>query len=348
MIYQRLSIALEHGGLPAEGRILVLRPTLECDLAAVPKDRALLVQGFRPDHDMLSSQGFTVAPDLTDDSAFAAAVIFVPRARKEAMGLIALAAARVAPGGAIWVDGQKTDGVEAVLRDLKARVCLSDAFSKSHGKCTMFIAPGPTVLSDWLAKPTSPALGFTAHPGCFSADAVDAGSALLAEHIPTDIKGRVADLGAGWGWLSAEVLRRAPKISEIHVIEAEHAALTSARDNIRDPRAQFHWADATTITGLPRIETVVMNPPFHRGRAGDPGLGVAFIRKAAQILPPNGTLWMVANRHLPYEPALRTVFGDVAEIAGTSAFKIFRAARPVRAIPGTSPDRPQSPGRRGG
>ena len=42
--------------------------------------------------------------------------------------------------------------------------------------------------------------------GIFSADHIDPGSALLAEHLPKNLRGRVADLGAGWGFLSRAAL----------------------------------------------------------------------------------------------------------------------------------------------
>ncbi|MDT9081655.1 methyltransferase, partial [Escherichia coli] len=80
-----------------------------------------------------------------------------------------------------------------------------------------------------------------------------------------------------------------------------------------DPRARFTWADATQGRPGP-FDAVVMNPPFHNGRAADPALGLAFIRAAAHALTPSGTLWMVANRHLPYEAALREAFREVEEV----------------------------------
>ena len=49
---------------------------------------------------------------------------------------------------------------------------------------------------------------------------------------------------------------------------------------------------------------MIMNPPFHQGRAAEPDLGAAFIAAAARILKPHGRLMMVANRQLPYEAAL--------------------------------------------
>jgi 16S rRNA (guanine1207-N2)-methyltransferase len=52
----------------------------------------------------------------------------------------------------------------------------------------------------------------------------------------------------------------------------------------------------------------VTNPPFHVVRAADPGLGRAFVEAARGMLGPRGDLWLVANRHLPYEGALRAAF----------------------------------------
>lgn len=349
MIHRRFSLAVGDDGLPASGRIVVFRPTAVADLDAVPAERSLLVQGFRPDHDALAAQGFAVAPECAPEGAgeFAAGVVFVARSRDETRALIAAASAAVAIGGAIWIDGQKTDGIDAVLREARARVAVSAPYAKSHGKCAAFVNPGPGAFGDWVARPTMPTPGFAALPGCFSADGIDPGSAALAAALPAKIKGRVADLGAGWGWLAAQALTH-PGVTGVHLVEAEWAALQSARANLADERAQFHWADATTVTGLPRLDTVVMNPPFHRGRTGDPALGAAFIQAAARLLAPSGVLWMVANRHLPYEPTLQAKFGEVTEVAGTGAFKVFRAARPLTRLRDTAPGTVRSPRRPGG
>ena len=92
-----------------------------------------------------------------------------------------------------------------------------------------------------------------------------------------------------------------------------------------DPRARFHWADACNFRLPEPVNGVIMNPPFHQGRAADPGLGAAFIRSAAGMLTGAGRLWMVANRHLPYEAELSRHFADVTEIGGDTRFKILSA-----------------------
>ena len=330
MSHPRLSLALEAPeALPPEGRIVVFRPTAETDLSDLPKDRLQLVQGFCPDHAALAARGYAVAPRAEAD--FAAAVVFVPRAKAEARALLAEACDRVAPGGPIWVDGLKTDGIDSLLKDLRALLPISDPIAKAHGKIFSFVAT-PGALTAWAAKPMQPAPGFTTLPGVFSADGIDRGSALLASCLPETLPARVVDIGAGWGWLSAQVLAR-KGVEQIDLVEAEHAALECSKMNLSDPRARFHWADAIKVKFENRPLAAVMNPPFHTTRAADPALGAAFIRAAAGMLSLSGTLWMVANRHLPYEAVLRACFHEVAEITPPSgrdgAFRIFRAERPV-------------------
>lgn len=322
----RLSLALdETGGLPAAGRILVLRPGQEADLAALPRDRTVIATGFKPDHDAWAARGWQVA--LRAEGSFAAAVLFVPRAKALARAMVAEATALVEPGGPVWVDGQKHDGVDPLYRDCRARVQPVAALSKAHGR--VFCLPAdPATFADWAAHDAAPLPSFVTRPGVFSADGVDPGSALLAAHLPADLKGKGADLGAGWGWLAAQVLQR-PGVSELHLVEAEALALDCARRNVTDPRAILHWADATHFHPGKAMDFVVMNPPFHQGRAADPSLGAAFIRAAAAMLQPAGRLFLVANRGLPYEEVLRATFAHGQELAMSGGFRIWSASRPL-------------------
>jgi 16S rRNA (guanine1207-N2)-methyltransferase len=119
-------------------------------------------------------------------------------------------------------------------------------------------------------------------------------------------------------------------VEELHLVEASHTALECAKSNVQDKRAQFHWADARGWKAPGPLDGVVMNPPFHTGRAAEPALGQAFIATAARLLTPSGKLWLVANRHLPYETVLAEKFAKVEELAGDNRFKVLLAERPRR------------------
>ena len=319
----RLSLALETGALtlPSSGWIAVYRPRIGDDLSALPEGRVVVLTGFKPDHDH-----FAVRYQVTPAAPYAAAIVCLPRSRDAARALIARAAAEVAPGGWIAVDGQKTDGIDTALKDLRGRVELSESLSKAHGKLASFAAGAD--LSDWLAKPAT-VEGFQTLPGVFSADGPDRGSLLLAAALPAKLGGKVADLGAGWGVLAAEILKR-PGVKKLDLVEAEADALDCAKVNITDPRARFHWADATTWRPETLLDAVVTNPPFHTGRAADPTLGAAFIRAARRMLAPDGSLWLVANRHLPYDAVLADCFLEFKDVAGDGAFRVIHAIKPRR------------------
>jgi 16S rRNA (guanine1207-N2)-methyltransferase len=330
----RLTLALDSGAitLPPEGPITVFGPRIGDDLSALPQDRLTLVQGFRPDHDHFAALGYRVV--LSAPPGAAAALVCLPRQRDEGRALVAEAVAATAPGGAVIIDGQKTDGVDAMHRDTRARVATSAPLSKAHGKIFAFAAGvGPdAAFADWRAQDRLVEGGFVTRPGVFSADGPDRGSALLAAALPAKLPARVVDLGAGWGYLARAILAR-EGVQHLDLVEADATALDCARRNIPDPRAAFHWADALTFRPEKAADAVVCNPPFHTARAADPALGVAFIRAAARMLHPGGTLWLVANRHLPYAAPLAEAFREVEEIGTDTGFRLIRAARPNRARP---------------
>ncbi len=332
----RVIRAIEDGALALpDGPILVIGAGADADLAALGEDRLTFVQPLRAAHDRLAAQGLSVMPSIPEGAApFAAALVSVPRARDAARLAVAQAVGLVAPGAPVLVDGQRTDGIDPLYRAVRGRAEVGGTATRGHGRLFWFAADAGA-FADWaaLAAPRDVGGGMTAPPGAFSADGPDPGSAALTAALPPRLSGRWADFGAGWGYLSAALLGR-EGIAEVHLVEADHAALAAARTNVADPRAVFHWANVTAWTAPDRpgrLDGIVMNPPFHQGRRAEPELGRAFIAAAATSLAPHGALWMVANRHLPYEAALAGHFSRVEEVPGTPAFKIIHATRPQHA-----------------
>jgi len=316
MATDRLTTALSGDLSLPEGPLLLLRPSAEL---LVPRDVPLVVRhGMRPLHDIWMARGAAV------EGTPSAALVSVPRSKALARALVAEACS-AAP--LVLVDGQRTDGVDALWKAVRARLGPLPSVAKAHGR--LFWFPASDVFADWAAGPVQTGEGWWTAPGTFSEDGPDPASALLADALPDALPGRVADLGAGWGYLSRAVLARPGPVC-VDLVEAEAAALDCARLNVTDPRARFHWADATRWQPADKLDCVVATPRFHAGRSADPDLGRAFITAAAAMLKPAGELWLVANRHLPYEPALEAGFAQCREVAGDARFKVLHAARPSR------------------
>ncbi|SHJ59627.1 16S rRNA (guanine1207-N2)-methyltransferase [Shimia gijangensis] len=324
MSHSRLSLAVDDGGLvlPSEGRIAVFSARAGFDLSALARDACEIIQPLRPDFEAFERAGLTCA--IRETGRYEAALVCLPRAKAQARDMIARAADC---SDLVIVDGQKTDGAESLLKDCRKRADVIGTISKAHGKLFWF-ANGD--FADWRAPHRREIEEeFVTGAGVFSVDGIDPASRALAEALPQKLGRNVADLGAGWGYLAREILNR-DTVETLYLIEADHTALDCARENIVDDRASFHWADATNWVARARMDTVIMNPPFHTGRAAEPALGVAFIDAAARMLAPSGQLWMVANRHLPYETTLNARFQQVEEVAGDNRFKVLHASRPAR------------------
>lgn len=325
----RLFHAVDNGALvvPAGGRITVFGPAVPQDLTVFPRDRVQIVTRQRLVHDAFVAVGYDVVPTATPGAALA--LVCASRARVAAQALVADAVACLSPRGILALDGQKTDGIDTLIRAVASRAVVSAPVIKAHGRLAV-VDPGAD-FTDWRSVSQAIAGDFVTRPGVFSADAPDPASVLLASALPAKIGSRVVDLGAGWGYLSRAILAR-ETVLHLDLVEADGVALDCARDNIADPRAAFHWADALSFRPAAPAHAVVCNPPFHTIRAADPALGAAFIRAAQRMLATEGTLWLVANRHLPYDPVLAAAFREVAEIGGNKAYRLIRAARPHRPV----------------
>ncbi|MBI3524223.1 MAG: class I SAM-dependent methyltransferase [Betaproteobacteria bacterium] len=312
--------------------------------AGLPLQPNLLVceQSFKPFADALTGAGFALAEE--NQESFPLVLLLPPRQREESRALLARALQRAAPGGVVMACMLNNEGARSGEADMQRLAGSVNSLSKN--KCRVFwTTTGPeamdTALVEQWAALDAPRLiaegRFMSRPGLFAWDRIDVASALLARCLPTELSGHGADLGAGFGYLSAEVLARCPGVTTLDLYEAEARALDLARANLkrqsRQPRQHlegaalnFFWHDVTTGLGQPaRYDFIVSNPPFHQGRADQPEMGRAFILAAAAALLPDGRLWLVANRHLPYEEVLRKNFRKVRTVTEEHNFKVFEA-----------------------
>lgn len=320
---------------PADGAVRFLRARAGGEVAALPPGSLHCEQSFKPEADALQRLGHAV---VTDDATNCPLVLVLPpRQRDEARALFARALRLAAPGACVVACVANNEGARSAEDDL--RELAGPVHSLSKNKCRVFwtvVDPAridQARVAAWLEldAPRRIADGrFLSRPGLFAWDRLDAASQLLVEHLPTDLRGHGADLGAGYGYLAAEVCTRNPAVTAMDLYEAEARALDLARSNLAavapGVACEFFWHDVST--GLSRrYDFIVSNPPFHVGRRDAPDLGRAFIAAAAQALQPGGRLFLVANRHLPYEQVLAAAFARARTVAVRDGFKLIEASK---------------------
>ena len=262
-------------------------------------------------------------------------VLVLPgKSRDETLAWFALARELLEPGGRLLAAMPNTAGAARFEKAL-GQACGNITSLQKH-KCRAFHALEDgrwreEVFAGWRTLGEQRGISntkFVVQPGIFSVDHIDPGSALLAEHLPANLRGDVADLGAGWGFLSDAVLRRCPKVGRIDLFEADARALACARANLAGHAREihYHWHDVCEgVAGS--YDVIVMNPPFHTGQATDVDLGRAFLKCAAAALKRGGKLYLVANRQLAYEAVLEAS-GLVWRNAGEdNTYKLLFAER---------------------
>ncbi|MEO8617117.1 MAG: methyltransferase [Luteolibacter sp.] len=260
-------------------------------------------------------------------------VLVLPgKSRDEALAWFAMARDHLEPGGKLLVAMPNTAGAGRFEKELSKATGTITSLQKH--KCRAFHATedgtwNEEIFDEWRALGELREIsGFTVQAGIFSSDHIDPGSQLLAAHLPAHLHGHVADLGAGWGFLSDSVLRRCSNIDRLDLYEADSRALACAHINLSGhPREiRYHWHDVTT--GLPETyDAIVMNPPFHTGQATDVDLGRAFLRVAFASLKRGGKLLLVANRQLPYEAVLEASGMAWRKVAEDKVYKLLFAEK---------------------
>ena len=163
----------------------------------------------------------------------------------------------------------------------------------------------------------------------FSPKEIDKGAQKLVSVFSTKLFGEVADLGAGWGYLSKEALRLNNKITRITLFENNYSAYLASKKNIADERATFRWASIENVRNLRRrFNHVICNPPFHSGRQKDIELLKSFIFYSSRLINPRGSVWMVFVSGVYLESELKEYFDNVKIFYKDNHYFVCRLQKP--------------------
>jgi 16S rRNA (guanine1207-N2)-methyltransferase len=291
-------------------------------------------QDWRGAADDLVTAGVTLA-GREEGSEQDAVLVRLPRQREEARFMMAAAWDRLRVGGFFVVAAANDSGGGRLYDDLAPHLSGSQELVKH--KCRIVWVEktsGMTLPAAWREGGTiqrQKETGYWTQPGLFSWDRVDNATVLLLPYLPQNLNGVVADLGCGTGVIADYMLAKNPDLRRVMCFDADARAVEIARMNLAERHGgrdvECIWADLSKPHAVKPVDMVVMNPPFHVEKMQAVALGQAFIANAAQMLKQNGTLFMVANAHLPYEQDLTRHFRNVQKLHEGYGFKIITAQK---------------------
>ena len=293
---------------------LISKPFLE----SFKSTEMAVEQVFKPYAATLEQNGIecVIGTDMTRKCDFA--MVLSSKNQRESENMLAKGVSVLKHDGWLVMAADNKAGGSR-LKKMLQRLGFDNIFEQSKNKARVVWAQKPKILNDkilqeWLALdiPKEIAGGFQSRLGLYGGEKIDKGSQILAEHLPRDIKGRGADFGCGYGYLSRMALEKNRKIKALDFIDADARALPMCEINIApyDVKKNGLWLDLTRPQKdlENKYDFILMNPPFHEGKRTDSNIGQAFIATAHKSFARKGALYVVANSHLPYESVLTHYF----------------------------------------
>lgn len=304
----------------AERRVLVVEAN-DPALSALPAERLYL----HADDYTVGAHQWAPLPTLPEEVDLL--ILPLPKAAERLELLLRTLAGAIREPMELWLVGPAKGGIRGgVTRLSRFADQVEQLDSARHCKLyTSHLRPGPIVnLADTAAVVRVANLEVISYPGVFSHGRLDEGSALLldalAEAAP---RGKCLDVGCGAGALSATLAE-----GGCHVIATDVSATAVAATGETLERNHLQGTvvggDLYESVGA-RFATIVTNPPFHDGRERTTAITRRLIRDAPDHLTGDGTLWMVANRELPYVRWLDDAFKHVQVVRESTRFRVYKA-----------------------
>ncbi len=305
---------------PGEESALWLKPPSSCPRPANSESR--FWHPWRPEHFALSDQGWKA---LESSRPWKEIVLFGGKHKEENYSLLDYAAAHLEPEGRLHFLVPNDYGSKSYQKILAQKFARMEYQSGRKSRLYQLAAPTQSGDSD-LCPLTQNASGFWTCPGLFCWQKPDRGSSVLASELAQrSLQGPVADLGAGWGYLSSQL----PSELKLDLFEADARGVEACRRNLEGRTCEVHWEDVTGLKQERKFATVITNPPFHSGKKSEPLLGAAFVAAAHRLLKTRGQLYLVGNAHLPYPKVMASFFEQVEVLRREDGFAVVLGRNPL-------------------
>jgi 16S rRNA (guanine1207-N2)-methyltransferase len=282
-----------------------------------------------------------VYPDPAQHGPADAALLDIPKGREHVRAYLWAAALTLRPGGRLYLAGSNAAGAKSAISD--AAELFGDApvlGVKSSHRIALALRPDRvTIPAAWATtSPLRPQMRFVRRPegeftivtmpGIFSWDHLDDGTALLLDHLGAQPEDDVLDLGCGYGIIGLAAARAGARVTLIDDdLLAVRCARASIRANELQDRCEALPGDVTDAVRHRQFDLILSNPPFHQGVDVSTGVASRIVRESVDLMRPGGRLRIVANRFLPYDRAMREIFGNARTIADNGRCRVLESIR---------------------
>jgi 23S rRNA (guanine1835-N2)-methyltransferase len=200
----------------------------------------------------------------------------------------------------------------------------------------------PTAISPYPTEYYDNTIGFTIcnHANVFSREKLDIGSRFMIAQfanlpVPTTNRWNVVDLGCGNGLLGIMAKKHYQNLNpdqpcQINFVDESYMAIASAKENIKraftdSNQCAYFISDCLEQAQVSQVDLIVCNPPFHQSHTIGRHIAMRMFQHSKKVLRRGAQLWVIANRHLDYQSALKRTFGNYHTVADNRKFVVLSA-----------------------
>ncbi|WP_062318375.1 class I SAM-dependent methyltransferase [Demequina maris] len=158
-------------------------------------------------------------------------------------------------------------------------------------------------------------------PGIFSPGHVDLGTQVLLRQVP-DPRGRVLDVGCGWGPIALEAALRGA--DEVTAVDVNERALDLLRRNAARLGVTVAAELPDDVPAEATFDTIWSNPPIRIGKEALHALLTAWLPRLA----PGGEAYLVVQKNLGADSLARWIaeqgWGTVEKVGSSKGFRVLR------------------------
>jgi 16S rRNA (guanine1207-N2)-methyltransferase len=261
-------------------------------------------------------------------------IIQFPKSKAELNFTLAMLANNTTEACLVLVVGENKSGIKSIAK-LTTNLLSECAKVDAARHCLLFacsLIPNQEKfeLEKWL-KPYSFSINGTevnvvALPGVFSHNGLDMGTKVLLENLPKKIFGKVLDFGCGAGVIASYLGKTIPSI-ELHLLDVCALALYSAQETLKINGLTGTVFPSNSLSELQgKFDQVISNPPFHLGLKTNYQATETFLSKIKSHLKAKGTVTVVANSFLRYQPIMEEAIGHTQVLAKQKGFSLYHCS----------------------
>lgn len=262
-------------------------------------------------------------------------IYYYPKAKAEALMILDNIRAVSSNETRLLIVGENKSGVKSSEKQLKplcrfsnkidsARHCILYQFNglelKENFDIHQYQKTFELLIKDYTIKVVS-------LPGVFNHGELNLGTKLLLETMSVPKSGQVLDFGCGAGIISAYLGSLNDNLSftclDVSALATKATELTLAANNVKG--VCLLSDGLSKVSG--KYEHIVSNPPFHTGLSTDYDIAEQFIIKSKQHLSSRGSITIVANSFLKYQPYLVQSYNQYATVAKTNKFTVYQCIK---------------------